>query len=150
MRRTEEAFATLNSDPVMIDSQSTRMAAAQKRREIEHYDEQPINRSYTRETILSGTALRDILLKDFSQPGRAVPFRKDPSHPQRQGMFSKDMLIMSWCRRQLRPGGVPLEVEGDPNVRLNTSQRKAIAMMLSERLSLIQGVSRISQKSEDV
>jgi hypothetical protein len=135
----------------MIDSHSTTMAEAQKRTEMEHYDEyQPTTRRYARETILSGTALRDILLKEFTQPGKAVPFRKDPSHPQRQGMFANDMFIMSWCRRQLRPGGTLLEVEGDPDIRLNTSQRKAIAMMLSERVSLIQGVSQIPPESHNV
>lgn len=116
------------------------MAAEQKQAELEHGDgSQPTSR-FTKETILTGTALRDILLRDFTTPGKSVPFRKDPSHPQRQGMFTNDMLIMSWCRRQLRPGRRPLEIEGDPDVQLNSSQRKAIAMMLSERVSLIQGV----------
>ena len=144
LRRTEDAFTTLRNDPVSIDRDSTRLAADQKRAEIERVDGTPSAMSrYTRETILSGTALRDVLLRDFATPDNSVAFRKDPSHPQRQGMFTNDMLIMSWCKRQLRQGERPLEVEGDPEIQLNASQRKAIAMMLSERVSLIQGVSPI-------
>jgi hypothetical protein len=127
-------------DPVATDIQSTKAASVQ-RRTLRNSDGPPPP-FYTNETILSGTTLKDILLRDFSTPQQAVQFRTDPVHPQRRGMFGNDQLIMSWCARQLRETGPPLEVEGDPKVdQLNRSQRKAIAMMLSERISLIQGVS---------
>jgi hypothetical protein len=140
LRRTEEAFATLKSDPVVIDTQSTEARLGERERQLSL--ENPSTPILVNESILAGTTLKDILLRDFEQPGHAVQFRRDPSHPQRRGMFGNDVLMMSWCARQLRSDTQPLDIEGDPDVsHLNASQRKAIALMISERVSLIQGVS---------
>lgn len=57
-----------------------------------------------------------------------------------RGILTRNKLIDSWTRRY-RDRQEPLVVEGDPHVPLNPSQLRAIAMMLSERLSLVQGVS---------
>ena len=139
LRRTEEAFATLKTDPVVIDTQSTERRLSGRDRQLNL--ESPSAPSFVNESILAGTTLKDILLRDFEQPGHAVQFRRDPSHPQRRGMFGNDQLMMSWCARQLRTDTQPLDMEGDPDVsHLNASQRKAIALMISERVSLIQGV----------
>jgi hypothetical protein len=59
-----------------------------------------------------------------------------------QGVLARNQLIQSWTRRyRTEDGREPVIVEGDPMVPLNPSQMRAIAMMLSERLSLVQGVS---------
>jgi hypothetical protein len=117
-----------------MDAQSTRLANRNKYADAE-------SGSRNKETVLMGTALRDILLRDFAPSDLVVHQRKDPASPQRKGIFSQDQLIQSWCTRQLRGNGPALEVEGDPIITLNDSQRRAVAKMLSERISLIQGVS---------
>ncbi|WWC89106.1 uncharacterized protein L201_004024 [Kwoniella dendrophila CBS 6074] len=61
--------------------------------------------------------------------------------PQRKiatSILAKNQLIQSWTERY-RHAGKPLKIEGDPDVGLNESQMRAIAMMLSERSSLVQG-----------
>ncbi|KAL7421984.1 hypothetical protein Q5752_003756 [Cryptotrichosporon argae] len=65
-----------------------------------------------------------------------------PRHLERDARdaLAKNQLIQSWARRHAVPQGTePIVVEGDPVVPLNASQKRAIAMMLSERLSLVQG-----------
>ena len=87
------------------------------------------------ELVLKGTHLRDALLKGF-----------DPSCPDSQtdasqldkGAFSDDPRISSWARRYRSE--IPQVEEGDPQLPLNPTQVRAIALMLSERLSLVQGV----------
>ena len=50
------------------------------------------------------------------------------------------MRIMSWARRYSKEK--PIIIEGDPDLgALNSSQLRAVAMMVGERISLIQGVS---------
>ncbi|OCF74278.1 hypothetical protein I204_04648 [Kwoniella mangroviensis CBS 8886] len=119
------------------------------------------------QSILRGTAIRDLLLRAFQ--GLYSPLtRSNPPHhtlptdhvvqdtnemkpsdldavpepiPQdttATSVLVKNQLIQSWTERYRRPG-LPTEIEGDPKVGLNESQMRAIAMMLSERLSLVQG-----------
>jgi regulator of nonsense transcripts 1 len=58
------------------------------------------------------------------------------------GILGRNQLIASWTKRYRQPEGREIvAVEGDPVVPLNSSQVRAIALMLSERLSLVQGVS---------
>lgn len=58
------------------------------------------------------------------------------------GVLAQNELIASWTKRYRADDGRPaVRVEGDPIVPLNQSQVRAIAMILSERLSLVQGVS---------
>lgn len=56
------------------------------------------------------------------------------------GSLIRNELIRSWTTRYRAEGQV-IKAEGDPHIPLNPSQLRAIAMMLSERLSLVQGVS---------
>lgn len=147
LKRTEEAFATLKIDPVVTDTESTKARLREKERQFDV--ENPSSPILVNESILAGTTLKDILLRDFEQPGHAVQLRRDPSHPQRRGMFGDNQLMMSWCARQLRTDAQPMDIEGDPDVsHLNSSQRKAIALMISERVSLIQGVSTRSESAD--
>lgn len=63
-----------------------------------------------------------------------------PSNPS--SIFGDNQLIHSWIKRYSREN--PIEMIGDPDLSgLNKSQLKAVAMCMSERLSLIQGVSLI-------
>ena len=64
-----------------------------------------------------------------------------PAHLQAQtkSILADNQEIVSWTKRYLREAPV-VRSEGDPEIPLNPSQIRAIAMMLSERLSLVQGV----------
>ncbi|KAF9074542.1 P-loop containing nucleoside triphosphate hydrolase protein [Rhodocollybia butyracea] len=59
------------------------------------------------------------------------------------GVFSDNMLIHSWATRYSNPN--PVVIEGDPEFkeldRMNESQKRAMAMMIGQKISLIQGVS---------
>lgn len=56
------------------------------------------------------------------------------------GTLIRNESLRSWAERYRSVGEVQ-KIEGDPEVPLNPSQLRAIAMMISERLSLVQGVS---------
>lgn len=60
-----------------------------------------------------------------------------PSIPS--ALLRDNQLINSWIMRYSRDD--PIEMPGDPQLGLNPSQTKAIAMALGQRMSLIQGVS---------
>jgi hypothetical protein len=58
---------------------------------------------------------------------------KNPS-----ALWAENQLIHSWIQRYRRLN--PIKMEGDPDLGLNESQTRAVAVSLGERLSLIQGV----------
>jgi len=116
------------------------------------------------QTILNGTSTRDLLLRAFqtdyqtpessinliSPASATLPLPTDlaptdvdatpiPTHitSSGQGILARDQLIQSWARRYRGPKA--LKIEGDPDIQLNSSQLRAMAMMLSERISLVQG-----------
>lgn len=123
-------------------------------------------RAKTEQRVLMGTGLRDLLLRRFQDdvapatnpaPGdrssvsdavhmkptdidaTVSPTTYEEGAPS---ILAQNQLIQSWTRRYLtREGQEPVAVEGDPHIPLNPSQIRAIALMLSERLSLVQGVS---------
>lgn len=64
-------------------------------------------------------------------------------HPSE--LFKHNQLINSWIKRHQRE--VPMAMPGDPQLGLNPSQTRAVAMALGERLSLIQGVSTFTSPS---
>ncbi|TFK69818.1 P-loop containing nucleoside triphosphate hydrolase protein, partial [Pluteus cervinus] len=104
---------------------------------------------------LLGTHLRDILLRTFQptihHPHTELQLPDDPSYPSHDGLdhipskslsssgaFSDDVRIWSWAQRYLRRN--PLVMPGDPIVEgMNSSQVRAMALMISQRLSLVQG-----------
>ena len=114
--------------------------------------------------ILQGTYLRDILLRSFVRSRNwndyetslggcseafAVEVRPSSSHhksnkpPPLQlpldGLFRKDARIQSWAKRYSSPD--PVVIEGDPVLeKLNPTQVRAVAMMLDNRFTLVQGV----------
>lgn len=114
--------------------------------------------SSDRQFILQGTHLRDTLLRSFTpsfEHSHSAPLQSadDPSYVSHDtlehegkldgdtgGAFKDDMRIQSWARRYMRQN--PVQVEGDPLLEgLNSTQIRAVATMIGERLSLIQGVS---------
>ncbi|GAA6021532.1 hypothetical protein JCM11491_006473 [Sporobolomyces phaffii] len=56
-------------------------------------------------------------------------------HPS--DLITQNQLINSWVQRHMRDD--PMELPGDPDLGLNPSQTKAVAMAIGEKLSLIQG-----------
>ncbi|BGP21149.1 DNA helicase [Rhodotorula toruloides] len=71
----------------------------------------------------------------ITTPEPAVDALPAPSIPS--ALLRDNQLINSWIMRYSRDG--PIEMPGDPQLGLNRSQTKAIAMALGQRLSLIQG-----------
>lgn len=61
-------------------------------------------------------------------------------HKSMSGTLIRNEEIRSWAERHRMEGEVE-KSKSDPDVPLNPSQLRAIAMMISERLSLVQGVS---------
>ena len=109
-----------------------------------------------RKYMLHGTLLRHTLLDSFSptsESTHSTPLQRADevkylSHETldhgskvskvSKGAFKDDMRIMSWARRHIQPN--PVIVEGDPVLPLNSSQVRAVATMIAEDMSLIQGV----------
>lgn len=122
------------------------------------------------ETILHGTHLRDVLLRSFSPEHAHLPQMLQapddvdyPSHQkldhgstvgkgqggyEHMGAFRDDMRIQSWARRYAEID--PVMVEGDPDLSgLNRTQIRALATMIGQRISLIQGASRYLFRCEN-
>lgn len=95
------------------------------------------------EMMLLGTHLRELLLQSFVPPPDAQDSTtrvvEPEAAPARSSILSDDQRLHSWALRYQRPD--PIVMDGDPVVNLNASQIGAIASMLGNRLSLVQGVS---------
>jgi len=120
--RMVEALRSLRDDPETQEAEST------ARQEI----------------ALNGTYLRDIILSDFfpkhSLEELCAETRDESADPIfSHGFFADHDDIMDWVRRY--SVDKPVIKAGDPGTFLNKSQKRAIAQMLGERVSLIQGVS---------
>ena len=112
--------------------------------------------------MVQGTHLRDVLLRSFSPEHVHLPQTLQepddvdyPSHEkldhgitvgkgksgyEHMGAFRDDMRIQSWARRYAEID--PVVIEGDPDLsRLNRTQIRALAMMIGQRIRLIQGAS---------
>lgn len=87
--------------------------------------------------------LEDVVAPPFELKASDVDALTVPSNRASRGpsgVLARNQLIQSWTKRY-RSDGEVVKSDGDPQVPLNPSQMRAIAMMLSERLSLVQGVS---------
>ena len=122
-----EALHSLHDDPEMQEVAST------PQQEI------ALNGTYLRDVILSGfdtfsphdfLEVTDVNARTGDQPAKPV------SSP---GFFVHHYDLMAWAFRYNRDE--PLIKAGDPKILLNPSQIRAIAQMLSERISVVQGVS---------
>jgi len=117
-----------------------------------------------RQLILQGTHLRDVLLRTFDPSAGphahiALQAADEVNYPPHEalehkhrisgglldmGAFKEDVRIQSWARRYAEID--PVVVEGDPVLTsLNSTQRRAMALMIGQRASLIQGVSSLQQ-----
>ncbi|BGP44197.1 hypothetical protein JCM10450v2_000006 [Rhodotorula kratochvilovae] len=85
-----------------------------------------------REWAIQGTELREALV-----PRSETAIKEKEESTMRSDLLRGNQLINSWIERYQRDD--PLELPGDPDLGLNASQTKAIAMALGEKLSLIQG-----------
>jgi hypothetical protein len=134
-----DAITHLNNDPVALAS--------------------PEESVPDRQVILQGTHLRDVLLRSFAPAeedrhahtplqdadDEAYVAHETLDHASRLGgntfgVFSQDMHIHSWAmRHSMMP---PIKMDGDPVLEgFNETQVRAIALMIRERMSLVQGVS---------
>lgn len=118
-----------------------------------HFDPEQLAASSTREQepILLGTNLRDLLLKRFKTKSPSTLESLDSTDfsgcdeievvgdsGTTTSVLFDDQRLYSWAMRYQR--AKPLVLDGDPEFDLNESQVMAIACMLGNRLSLIQGV----------
>ncbi|GAA6053563.1 hypothetical protein JCM3770_005196 [Rhodotorula araucariae] len=87
-----------------------------------------------REWALQGTELREALVPRSADVDEAAD---EGASPLKSDLLRQNQLINSWIERYQRDD--PLVLPGDPDLGLNASQIKAIAMALGEKLSLIQG-----------
>jgi hypothetical protein len=134
---------------------------------ISHLSQDPIALSNHPSFILQGTHLRPVLLNSFSTSSTSsksphalqAPDDKEYvphetlEHASRMktdhwGVFRDDMRIQSWARRYAELN--PVRIEGDPILPLNPTQVRAVAMMVGERISLVQGVSKFQSLSYEI
>lgn len=93
---------------------------------------------------------RDVLEHDYHPDHLSLPTggfqEQPPSLGDNHGAFHDDMLISSWANRYSHPN--PVVIEGDPQFeelsRMNETQKRAMAMMIGERISLVQGVGLLN------
>ncbi|KAM0791996.1 hypothetical protein ACM66B_007108 [Microbotryomycetes sp. NB124-2] len=109
-----------------------------------------------REWALQGTDLRDLVVPSLDKSrelDRDRTAQQDPQYELFDGdvtqktasepasnpssLFADNQLINSWIKRHARDD--PIKMTGDPDLGLNESQTKAVAMALGQSLSLIQG-----------
>ncbi|GLB44126.1 putative P-loop containing nucleoside triphosphate hydrolase protein [Lyophyllum shimeji] len=125
-----------------------------------HHDPQDLGAASAADPqpILVGTHLRDVLLRTFEpseEPHEHVKVQapdevaylpheelehagKPTAGASGLGAFKDDMRIQSWARRYAEVD--PVVVEGDPVLEgLNATQRRAVATMIGQRISLVQG-----------
>ena len=121
-----------------------RAAVAHLRTDVQKLEDE-IPRPST-EHILQGTKMRDVILRSFKIGYKATaPAEEEVSttnanaSAESGGIFQQDQRIQSWAKRYSQYN--PMVMEGDPPlVGLNASQVRAMATMIGERMSLIQGV----------
>ena len=97
----------------------------------------PDEKAYVDKSIMEHPYSRDMLdgETDEMSGNLSVPLPKTNT----SGVFQNNMLIHSWAARYSLPN--PVVVEGDPLLNgMNESQIRAMAMMIGERISLVQGV----------
>ncbi|KAF8966896.1 P-loop containing nucleoside triphosphate hydrolase protein [Flammula alnicola] len=134
------------------------------RQAIGHFEHDPeriqkqVPEDPSHQYILHGTQLRDVILRSYISPPQeeqqegvvdletidalanssAENTKLGVSPLAQNGIFGNDQRIHSWARRYSQPN--PIVMEGDPPLDgLNASQKRAMAAMIGERISLIQG-----------
>lgn len=151
--KTEPIF---NSCPNhRLDLASSDIAFTRMRAAIDHlhFDPKQLAESTTQdqETILLGTHVRDLLLKRIDGPRTTPSLNEDPlpfiagPPEETSNILLNDQRLQSWAKRYQRSN--PITMDGDPSLDLNSVQIAAVANMLGNRLSLVQGVGLKSSAS---
>jgi hypothetical protein len=161
-----DSFDDLDEGVWRLDLGRPNLVYERMRNAISHlqHDPQEIEQTSagsSSEYILQGTKLRDIILRTFdpenspSQDHEQLQAPDDVTYPSHDvlehethgkpnfadlGAFRNDQRILSWAKRYSQDN--PIVMDGDPPISLNNSQRKAIATMIGQKISLIQGVGR--------
>jgi hypothetical protein len=140
LRAFQIDFVPIESSPPVEDASDTRDINAQS---VVTLSDEPLPAADSGlQPVASPSLLRADDIDATTTPSPHVDAVPGPG-----GILSRNQLINSWTRRYRTPEGrEPVVVEGDPQVGLNGSQMMAIAMMLSERLSLVQGVSDLEYR----
>ncbi|KAL1743074.1 P-loop containing nucleoside triphosphate hydrolase protein [Schizophyllum fasciatum] len=143
--RTKAAIAQLRQDPKKIEamdagrgkeyiSQGTHLrdVLLQSFKPVRSEDDQPeINPA----TVSANT--RELHETGSEYPASVLSHESRLAHDNR-GIFKEDMRIQSWADRYSKPD--PVAAEGDPQLSgLNATQRRAVATMVGQRISLVQG-----------
>ena len=151
----------LDEPPWRLDVGRSNIIFDRMRTAISHFNHNPLSLERSDPSsehyIFQGTHLRDVLLRTFSPAlsSTHAPLQaaddvnyisyETLEHRSREsgdhnGAFKDDMRVRSWAKRYSEVN--PVRVEGDPVLSgLNATQTRAIAMMIGERISLVQGVS---------
>lgn len=87
---------------------------------------------------VAGTSLRGAILDSpFARSEKVASLAGTLAFDTTSAVFTSDQLIHSWAKRYTRP--LPIVLPGDPDLGLNAMQTRAVAMVLTSRLSLVQG-----------
>jgi len=159
-----DSFDELDQGVWRLDLGRPNLVYERMRNAISHLQHDPqeieqTNAGYSSQYILQGTQLRDVILRTFDpnetpwQDHAQLQAPDDVTYPSHDvlehegrgktdfadlGAFRNDQRILSWAKRYSRDH--PIVMDGDPSINLNNSQRKAMATMVGQRISLIQGV----------
>lgn len=159
-----DSFDELDQGIWRLDLGRPNLVYERMRNAISHlqHDPQEIeqrNAGPSNQYILQGTKLRDVILRTFDpeetpwQDHAQLQAPDDVTYPSHDvlehegrgkndfadlGAFRNDQRILSWAKRYSRDH--PIVMDGDPSINLNDSQRKAMATMIGQRISLVQGV----------
>lgn len=153
-----DSFDDLDQGVWRLDLGRPNLVYERMRTAISHlqHDPQEIDQTFagsSSQYMLQGTKLRDVILRTFDPEKSPWQAPEDVTYPSRDvleheargktnfadlGAFRNDQRIMSWAKRYSKD--YPIVMDGDPPINLNDSQRKAIATMIGQRISLIQGV----------
>lgn len=166
LKRMKMAVRNLNMDPAVQEKETLQPVQAKEATDapglhidsivdFDNDDEfhsqgasSPVPPPIQRENMLIGTHLRDVILGSFRKPSLSSSSTSSspvtdaittPDVMKTSGAFVDDQRLLSWCKRQLVDDRNPIKIPGDPDINLNRSQMRSIALMLSQRASLIQG-----------
>lgn len=164
-----DSFDELDQGVWRLDLGRPNLVYERMRNAISHLQHDPqeieqMNAGPSSQYMLQGTKLRDVILRTFDpdetpwQDHAQLQAPDDVTYPSHDvlehegrgkidfthlGAFRNDQRILSWAKRYSQ--NHPIVMDGDPPINLNDSQRKAMATMIGQRISLIQGVgSKIS------
>ena len=159
-----DSFDDLDQGVWRLDLGRPNLVYERMRKAVSHLQHDPqeieqMSAGSSSQYVLQGTKLRDVILRTFDpenspwQDHAQLQAPDDVAYPSHDvleheargktnfsdlGAFRNDQRILSWAKRYSRDN--PIVMDGDPPIDLNNSQRRAIATMIGQRISLVQGV----------